>query len=72
MALDFYNKVRLLEQDPREANITTKGHSLGDGLAGLVANVYHQNAVLYDHMAYGPVSLTLSAIAQIQTGMPAS
>lgn len=35
MAFDFYNEVSN-GGDPRDANISTTGHSLGGGLAGLV------------------------------------
>ena len=61
LALDFYNAVAPDGVDPRYANITTTGHSLGGGLAGLAANVYNRGAVLFDHMPYGPISATLRA-----------
>ena len=59
LALEFYNAVAPDGVDPRYANITTTGHSLGGGLAGFVANVFNRNAVLFDHMPYTPVSETL-------------
>ena len=59
LALEFYNAVAPDGVDPRYANITTTGHSLGGGLAGFVANVFNRNAVLFDPMPYTPVSETL-------------
>ncbi len=63
LALDFYNAVNAEGVDPRAANITTTGHSLGGGLAGLTAYVYNQTAILFDHMPYGPVSVNLRDLA---------
>ena len=61
LALDFYNAVAPGNGDPRDANITTTGHSLGGGLAGFAANVFNREAVLFDHMPYTPISATLEA-----------
>lgn len=61
LALEFYKGVAGDDADPRYANITTTGHSLGGGLAGLAANVYNRDAVLFDHMPYAPVSVALRA-----------
>jgi Ca2+-binding RTX toxin-like protein len=57
MAFQFYNAVATAQNgnisiDPRDANISLTGHSLGGGLAGLVGGVYHQDAVLFDNMPF--------------------
>lgn len=58
LSLDFYNAVKGDGADPRETDITVTGHSLGGGLAGLVANLYGRQATIFDHMTYGPISST--------------
>ncbi|AEP08632.1 type I secretion C-terminal target domain-containing protein [Micavibrio aeruginosavorus] len=59
MAFAFYNSVaELLNTQGTQnniyldANISLTGHSMGGGLAGLVAAVYDQDAVLFDSMAF--------------------
>jgi Ca2+-binding RTX toxin-like protein len=47
-ALEFYNKVDGLTNLP----ITTTGHSLGGGLAGLVASLKGTKAVIFDNMPF--------------------
>ncbi|HEX8061745.1 MAG TPA: calcium-binding protein, partial [Allosphingosinicella sp.] len=64
LALDFFNAVVPNGTDPRETNITTTGHSLGGGLAGLVANIYNGPATIFDHMPYAPASVTLKVFAE--------
>ncbi|HEX8263300.1 MAG TPA: hypothetical protein VF547_10550, partial [Allosphingosinicella sp.] len=64
MALDFYHAVKGDGVDPRDAEITTTGHSLGGGLAGLAANLYGREAILFDHMTYGPISSTITRQAE--------
>ncbi len=51
MAFDFYNSVAG-GVDPRTANISVTGHSLGGGLAGIVGTVYNKSGVLFDTMTY--------------------
>lgn len=50
MAFAFYNSVG--GGDPRTANISLTGHSLGGGLAGLVGSVYNKNSTLFDGMGF--------------------
>ncbi len=52
MALQFYQDVAGVGIDPRTANISLTGHSLGGGLAGYVGTLYNKNAVIYDSMGY--------------------
>jgi Ca2+-binding RTX toxin-like protein len=57
LAFAFYNEVASIQNgnitiDPRLADISLTGHSLGGGLAGLVGAVYNKNALLYDNMAF--------------------
>jgi Ca2+-binding RTX toxin-like protein len=51
MAVEFYKAVAGTA-NPLLASITTTGHSLGGGLAGYVAALYDQDAVLFDSMAF--------------------
>ncbi|MBK9585303.1 MAG: hypothetical protein KA099_11820 [Alphaproteobacteria bacterium] len=53
MAFGFYNLVSLTTHnnqiiDPRTADNTVTGHSLGGGLAGLVGAIYAQEGYLFD------------------------
>ncbi len=66
LALDFYLAIAPDEVDPRSANILSTGHSLGGGLGGFVANVFRQQAVLFDHMPYTPLSSSLRAYFDAQ------
>jgi len=56
LAFDFYNTVAgnpsNNQIDPRTANISLTGHSLGGGLAGLVSSVYGKTGTLFNNMAY--------------------
>ena len=59
LALEFYREVLKninggAEVDPRAptTDISFTGHSLGGGLAGLVASVYLKNATMFDNMAF--------------------
>lgn len=55
MAFEFYQSVYALasaESYPDEPNIALTGHSLGGGLAGLVAATYGLDAVLFDNLAF--------------------
>ncbi|WP_270934250.1 calcium-binding protein, partial [Falsiroseomonas oryzae] len=53
LALDLYVAAAGPWADLRGASITTTGHSLGGGLAGLVAETYNRGGLLFDHMPYG-------------------
>jgi hypothetical protein len=54
LAIEFYRAVSqsLGSSDPRSSNITSTGHSLGGGLAGLVSGLYLQAATVFDHMPF--------------------
>jgi hypothetical protein len=50
MAVQFYNSV--VASGVTGATIAMTGHSLGGGLAGFVASLYGNNAVIYDNMPF--------------------
>ena len=52
LAIQFYQSVAGDGVDPRTANITLTGHSLGGGLAGLLGALYGREALIFDHMAF--------------------
>ncbi|MEQ1698241.1 MAG: hypothetical protein ABL901_20620, partial [Hyphomicrobiaceae bacterium] len=54
MAANFYQQViaGLGVTDPRSANVTFTGHSLGGGLADLMAALYGRKAVGFDNMPF--------------------
>lgn len=52
MAIGFYKDVAGIGTDPRLANISLTGHSLGGGLAGYVGSLYGKTGVLFDNMAF--------------------
>ena len=62
LALDFYNAVAGAG-DPRLDAIELTGHSIGGGLAALVAAVYGQEAVVLDHVPEGTVLSALDVLA---------
>ncbi|MBK8174860.1 MAG: type I secretion C-terminal target domain-containing protein [Rhodospirillales bacterium] len=62
LAFQFYNSVASALNggatvDPRTVNISTTGHSLGGGLAGLVGAVYGKSGLLFDNMAFEAAAL---------------
>ncbi|MEM7683452.1 MAG: calcium-binding protein, partial [Pseudomonadota bacterium] len=64
LAMDFFaaiTEARGLEQGA----ITTTGHSLGGGLAGLTAAVYGEDAVLFDHMTYEAAAEEISFLGSV-------
>lgn len=52
LAIKFYQSVAGTGTDPRTANISLTGHSLGGGLAGFIGDLYHKTGVLFDNMAF--------------------
>ncbi|MFT4025919.1 MAG: hypothetical protein QM676_03840 [Novosphingobium sp.] len=52
LAVEFYNALVAEGADPRSAQVTLTGHSLGAGLAGYVASLYGKSAHAFDHMPY--------------------
>jgi Ca2+-binding RTX toxin-like protein len=65
LAVDFFNEV-FKDVDPRLANVTLTGHSLGGGLAGLVAGLYGRKGVLFDHMPFETAALGTYVTAELQ------
>ncbi len=68
MAFTFYNDVAKqlnngVPIDPRDANISLTGHSLGGGLAGLVGSVYEKNGALFDNMTFELAAKTAQVIS---------
>ena len=65
MAAKFYqtvvqgNNSSLELADLYSANVTLTGHSLGGGLAGLVASIYDQTGRIYDPMAFTGAATSL-------------
>ncbi|RFB76660.1 DUF4082 domain-containing protein [Methylovirgula sp. 4M-Z18] len=61
-AIQFYQLVAnsnpQFNGDYRTANILLVGHSLGGGLAGFVADIYSQKAVIFDNMAFEAAATT--------------
>lgn len=53
MAAEFYQAVTGSdESNPINTQALLTGHSLGGGLAGYIASLYHQQGVLFDNMAF--------------------
>ncbi|MBL4589096.1 MAG: hypothetical protein JKY11_03325, partial [Alphaproteobacteria bacterium] len=57
LAYDFYNEVATASNggnpiDPLTPVISLTGHSLGGGLAGLIASTYQKSADIFDNMAF--------------------
>ncbi|CAM3295549.1 hypothetical protein SPAN111604_15005 [Sphingomonas antarctica] len=70
MAFEYYNTVaaHMSASDPRMANITTTGHSLGSGLAGLVSSIYNRSGVLFDNMPFEAAAA--NTYGAVSTGLP--
>lgn len=52
MAFEFYQNVMVNTGSPKDSNISLTGHSLGGGLAGLVAGTYGKQADVFDNMPF--------------------
>lgn len=52
LAVEFYRSVIGVNASPYSGNVAFTGHSLGGGLAGLMAGLYGKDAVVFDNMAY--------------------
>ncbi len=61
MSFDFYNTVDALTTN----TISVTGHSMGGGLAGLVAGVYGQDGLLFDSMECHEAAQDYAAFAQL-------
>jgi hypothetical protein len=62
LTIDFYKAV-LNGADPYTANVTLTGHSLGGGLAGYVAGLYGQDAVIFDNMTFNDAVTTTQYVS---------
>jgi hypothetical protein len=58
MAAAFYKSVVGANAFPYSTNVAFTGHSLGGGLAGLMASLYGKSAIVYDNMAYAAAANT--------------
>ena len=53
LAAKFFQEVTNTQNsDPTTSNVTFTGHSLGGGLAGLMAAIYGQDAAIFDNMPF--------------------
>lgn len=52
LAVEFYRNLAGQAIDPRTANITLTGHSLGGGLAGFVGSLYGKSGLLFNNMPF--------------------
>ncbi|MEM9158591.1 MAG: hypothetical protein AAGB46_06035, partial [Verrucomicrobiota bacterium] len=72
-AFAFYRYIASLHSpnvdwaDPRSVPISTTGHSLGGGLAGLVAGAYGKKGTLFDHMPFEPALSLTTGLADPDT-----
>lgn len=57
LAAEFYKAVIGSNVDPFLANVEFTGHSLGGGLAGMMASLYNKKAVVFDNMPFQLASL---------------
>ncbi|MEM7210441.1 MAG: calcium-binding protein [Pseudomonadota bacterium] len=64
LAMDFFAAVADARGIERGA-VTTTGHSLGGGLAGMVSTVYGEQGVLFDHMTYELASIMVNLVGQL-------
>lgn len=73
MAIQFYKDIANLAALPGsqnvylDANISLTGHSLGGGLAGMVASLYGQDAKIYDSMEYDGGVVDIVAVTNPQS-----
>ncbi|MCU7846963.1 MAG: type I secretion C-terminal target domain-containing protein [Candidatus Thiodiazotropha sp. (ex Lucinoma kastoroae)] len=66
MAFEFFNSV-IGSTDPRLANVITTGHSLGGGLAGLVAGAHGLEGDLFDNMPFESALAQTNNVANFST-----
>lgn len=60
LTVDFYKAVVGAGNDPFAPNaVTLTGHSLGGGLAGYIAGLYGQHAVIFDNMTFNAAGITV-------------
>ncbi len=74
LAFQFYNSIARdlndgVPGDPRTANISVTGHSLGGGLAGLVGAVYGKQGFLFDNMTFeqAAINMKTTSIAALKS-----
>ena len=69
LAFDFFHAVTDANALQREAgNVILTGHSLGGGLAGLVAALSGDEAVIFDNMPYGAAATVLAGSGTLPNG----
>ncbi|MDX8503314.1 calcium-binding protein [Mesorhizobium sp. VK4C] len=69
LALDFFKDVTGADALQRESgNAILTGHSLGGGLAGLVAALSGDEAVVFDNMPFGAAATVLAGDGSLPTG----
>ena len=64
LAAEFYQAVTNTENSsPLEGTALLVGHSMGGGLAALIASTYHENAVIFDNIPFEEAAANLYKIA---------
>ncbi len=66
LAAEFYQTVTGTENSsPLEGTALLVGHSMGGGLAGLIASIYHENAVIFDNIPFEEAATNLYETATL-------
>ncbi|WP_164736472.1 calcium-binding protein [Rhizobium vallis] len=64
LAADFFQAITgTTNLDPSSARVLLTGHSLGGGLAGFIASIYGQEAVIFDNMTFEHAAATAYTLA---------
>ena len=64
LAADFFQAITgTTDLDPSSAHVLLTGHSLGGGLAGFIASIYGQEAVIFDNMTFEHAAATAYTLA---------
>jgi len=65
-AISFYEKIKSSYANS-DTKITFTGHSLGGGLASLMAVFFNKPATIFDPAPFQPSAISLSVLASVQT-----